>query len=212
LRHEQSRKFRDSTRGKIVALIRRGDRTVEEIASAVGMTDNAVRSHLTALERDGLIRQSGVRRSPRAGKPAALYGLDPSAEPLLSRAYSPVLSAVVDALVDELPADRAVDILREAGRRIAIQLGGRAPGSELERVQAAAAILRDLGGEVDVEQSGGTLTIRGAGCPLSAAVSRRPELCQAVEALVSEVAGLPMLQCCQHGERPSCCFVSDTAA
>ena len=86
MRDERSRKFRESTRGRIVALIRRGDRTVDEIANAVGMTDNAVRSHLTALERDGLIRQSGVRRSPHAGKPAALYGLDPSAEPLLSRA------------------------------------------------------------------------------------------------------------------------------
>ena len=212
MRHERSSRFRESTRGRIVALVRRGERTVDEIANAVGMTDNAVRAHLTALERDGLIRQGGVRRTPGAGKPATLYELNPSAEPLFSSAYPPVLAAVLDALVDELPPERARALLRETGRRIARQIGPRAGGTELERVRAAAAVLTDLGGEVDVEESGGSLTIRGSGCPLSAAVSRRPELCQAVEALVSEISGMPLMQCCRHGERPSCCFSMEPAA
>ena len=212
MRHERSNRFRESTRGRIVALIRRGERTVDEIANAIGMTDNAVRSHLTALERDGLIQQSGVRRSPGAGKPAALYELNPSAEPLLSSAYPPVLAAVLDALVDELPLERATELLRDAGRRVARQAGGRAQGSELDQVRAAAAVLTELGGEVDVEHSHGTFTIKGSGCPLSAAVSRRPELCQAVEALVSEISGMPLMQCCRHGERPSCCFRVEPAA
>lgn len=212
MRPERSARFRDSTRGRIVGLIRRGQFTVDEIASHIGMTDNAVRSHLTALERDGLIRQCGVRRSPGAGKPAALFELDPAAEPLLSNAYPPVLAAVLDALVDGLRPDRATAVLRDAGRRIAAQLGDRAQGSDLERVRAAAAVLTELGGAVEVEQSADTLAIKGSGCPLSAAISRRPELCQAVEALVSEISGIPLLQCCQHGERPSCCFRVEPAA
>ena len=212
MRQERSNRFRESTRGRIVALIRRGEHTVDEIASAVGMTDNAIRSHLTALERDGIVRQSGVRRSPGAGKPAALFELDPAAEPLLSSAYPPVLAAVLDALVGELPSDRATAVLRDAGKRIAQQIGMRADGSALDRVRAAAAVLTELGGAVDVVQADGALSIRGSGCPLSAAVSRRPELCQAVETLVSEISGLPLMQCCQHGERPSCCFRVEPAA
>ena len=212
MRQERTARYRESTRGRIVALIRRGERTVEEIATTIGMTDNAVRSHLTALERDGVIRQSGVRRTPGAGKPAALFELDPAAEPFLSSAYPPVLAAVLDAMVDEIPSDRAIAVLRDAGRRIAEQLGGRAQGNELDRVRAAAAVLAELGGEVDVEQAGGSLMIRGSGCPLSAAVSRRPELCQAVEVLVSEISGMPLLQCCRHGSRPSCCFRAESAA
>ena len=43
------RRFLESTRGQVVLLLRRGARTVEELAQALGLTDNAVRSHLAAL-------------------------------------------------------------------------------------------------------------------------------------------------------------------
>ena len=35
------------------------------LADALGLTDNAVRAHLFAVERDGLVRPSGTRRGPR---------------------------------------------------------------------------------------------------------------------------------------------------
>ncbi|MBX6333083.1 MAG: helix-turn-helix domain-containing protein, partial [Gemmatimonadaceae bacterium] len=84
------RRFLESTRGRLFALLRRGARTVDELAQSLGMTDNAVRAHLTGLERDGLVRQAGVRRGAGAGKPALLYELHPDAEPLFSKAYAPV--------------------------------------------------------------------------------------------------------------------------
>ena len=40
-----------STRNRIVALLRRGERSVEELAESLGLTDNAVRAQLSALER-----------------------------------------------------------------------------------------------------------------------------------------------------------------
>ena len=200
------RRFLETTRGRIVALLRRGTRTVDELADQVGMTDNAVRAHLATLERDGLVRQEGTRRPAGPGKPALLYELHPEAEPLFSSAYPPVLATMLDVLVDELPHARAEALLREAGRRLAEGAGGRAPGTKLERIHAAAAVLTALGGEVEVVKEDGALTIRGCGCPLSAAVSRRPELCRAVETLVSEVAGAPASEQCDHGDRPRCRF------
>ena len=56
-------KFFESTRGRMVTLLRRSGRTVEELARALGLTDNGIRAHLAALERDGIVRQRGsVRR------------------------------------------------------------------------------------------------------------------------------------------------------
>ena len=75
-----------STRGRIAAYLRRGAFSVEEIAKHVGTTRNAVRAHLSALERDGLVRTSGVRRGTGAGKPATLYTLTTDAELMFSRA------------------------------------------------------------------------------------------------------------------------------
>lgn len=203
------RRVADSTRGRIVAHLRRGASTVDELARAVGTTDNAVRSHLIALERDGMVRQEGVRRGPGAGKPATLYDLHPGAEPLLSRAYPPVLAAVLDVIIEELPPRRADEVLREVGRRLAGSLGGEADGDLRERVAAAAAALVQLGGDVEVIDDDEGLTIRGYGCPLSAAVACRPEVCRAVETLVSEIAGASVHECCDHGQRPRCCFSVD---
>jgi predicted ArsR family transcriptional regulator len=203
------KRFLETTRGQIVALLRRGPLTVEELAKSLGLTDNAIRLHLSTLERDGLVRQEGVRRGGGAGKPATIYGIHPDAEPLFSRAYAPVLGALLEELVDQLPAKRSEALMEGLGRRLAAELApGRAPaGDRATRVRAAAALLESLGGETRTERRGDALVIRACGsCPLSAAVARRPELCQAVEALLSEVVGAPVRECCDHGERPRCCF------
>jgi predicted ArsR family transcriptional regulator len=206
------RRFSETTRGQIVAMLRRGARTVEELAQALGLTDNAIRNHLSALERDGLVRQEGVRRLGGVGKPAVVYELSPDAAPLFSRAYPPVLGAVVEQIVEQLPAEQAESIVREAGRRLARSVGGRASGDLDARVRAAAGVLTALGGDVDVNATPDGSEIRGAGCPLSAVVSQRPELCLAVETMLAEVAGATVRMRCRHGPRPSCCFDVSTAA
>ena len=60
-------------RGRIIALLRRGASTVEELAAALGVTDNAVRVHLQRLEREGVVSATGTRQGPGAGKPATTY-------------------------------------------------------------------------------------------------------------------------------------------
>lgn len=206
------RRFLDSTRGQIVALLRRQARTVEELARALDLTDNAVRSQLSALERDGLVRQGGVRRGAGAGKPAVLYELHPDTGALFSRAYQPVLGTVLDVIVDELPEDRRLALLHEVGRRLARQLGGRRAATPELRARAAAAMLESLGGDVEVVATDGRPTIRGYACPLAAVVRHRPEVCNAVAAMVSEIADAPARSCCEHGEVPRCCFEIGDAA
>jgi len=205
-------RFLDSTRGQVASLLRRGPRTVEELATELGLTDNAVRNHLALLERDGMVRQVGVRRVKGAGKPATIFELDPAAEPQFSRAYPPVLSAVLDVLIDELPAERAVEILDKVGRRLGAGAGGPATGSLADRAERAADALRALGAEVDVVTEEGALVLRGAGCPLSSVVRHRPETCRAVESFVSEIVGTPVRECCARDDRPRCRFVVQPAA
>jgi predicted ArsR family transcriptional regulator len=202
-----NKRFLETTRGQLLSLMRRGPRTVEELAAALQLSDNAIRNHLSTLERDHLVRQAGVRRTPGAGKPALVYELHPDAEPLFSRAYPPVLTAFIETVVAACPPEQAEQLLREVGHRLALQVGGRAVGPLDNRVRTAAAAMVALGGDVEVTRADDALRIRGSGCPLSAAVSKRPELCKAMEALVAEVAGANAQMCCEHGERPRCCFM-----
>jgi predicted ArsR family transcriptional regulator len=85
-----------------------------------------------------------------------------------------------------------------------------AAGELEERVRKASALLDALGGVTEVEADGdGAIAIRGFSCPLGAAVQGHPEVCTAVEAMLSDVIGVPVHECCERGDRPKCCFQMD---
>jgi len=87
----------ESTRGRVLSRLRRSEHTVNELAAVLGLTDNGVRLHLDALQRDGLVEQRGVRREG-VGKPAYVYGTTPSAETIFPKAYEPVLNELLRVL------------------------------------------------------------------------------------------------------------------
>ena len=204
-RHRDQRFF-ESTRGQIVALLRRGSRTVEELAQAVELTNNGVRAHLATLERDGVVQQRGsVRRGSGGGKPAYVYALAPEAEDLFPKAYEPVLSQLLDIMLAQLGPEKSEALLRSVGRRLA---EGRAvPDDELPaRLRAAVDALNDLGGLAELEERDGSFVVRGYSCPLAAVAPGHPEVCRMAETLLSELAGVPIYEHCDRGERPRCCF------
>ena len=198
--------FFSSTRGQIVALLRRTRQTVDDLAARLALTDNAVRAHLLRLERDGLVRQKGLRRGER--RPSLLYELTPEAEALFPKAYAPVLSKILEVLGERSSTEEGRRLLEESGRRLA---AGRPPvaGGPEERLQEAADVLSALGGLAEVEvQPDGRLLLRGFSCPLSDVVGEHPELCTVAEALVCEVSGLAAHEHCDRtpGEPPRCRF------
>ena len=195
-------RFFASTRGQVVALLRRGVATVEELAQALGLTDNAVRAHLAALERDGLVAQSGVRRG--VGKPAHIYALTPDAERLFPKAYGVLLNLMLDALSERLSPEALEDLLRDMGRRLAQEQPGLT-GDLRTRVDGAARILGELGGMADVEEHDDGLVIVGRSCPLAAAVDGHPETCLLAEALLADILSVPVRQACDP-DRPQCRF------
>ena len=194
-----------ATRGRLIALIRRGVGTVEELAADLGVTDNAVRAQLQTLEQAGIIRAAGTRQGTGAGKPATVYEIALAAEPALSSAYPPVLAAVLESLAERLPATAVDEILRDAGRRLAPDdVAGRR--SLDTRVRAAAAILTSLGAEIDVERTPDGFQLKGYACPLAAAVRAEPQACHVVEELVSALVGAPVRECCDRSSTPRCRF------
>ena len=199
-------RFFETSKGRILALLRRGSRTVDELATALGVSDNAVRLHVAALERDGVVQQRGVRPAgPAGGKPAYSYEVAPDAERLFTSAYIPVLTQLVGVLAEQMSAARLEGLLREVGRRLAPAKGTGA-GTVRTRAETAATILTEMGGVVDVEESDGAIVLRGYSCPLADAVRAHPGTCHATESLVSEIVGVPAQEHCDRGARPRCRF------
>ena len=193
-------------RGRIIALLRRGERTVDELAAELGVTDNAVRAHVDLLEREGLVAQARVRRDGAVGKPATLYAIAPDADGKLSAAYAPVLTALVSSLSERMPRRELEALYRDAGRRLAeAQDEGAPTGGFEKRVRRAADLLATLGAELDVARTDDGFMLRGHACPLSDAVRADPSVCQTIRELVSGVTGESVRECCDRaGASPKC--------
>jgi predicted ArsR family transcriptional regulator len=200
---ELDRRFLESTRGQVVTLLRAEPRTVEELAGLLELTDNAVRAHLTTLERDGLVRQSGVRRGPR--KPHFTYSLTPEAERLFPKAYDDLLNQLIVVLKGRLSDEDLEGVLREVGRSMAADV--TVAGDDLRsRVQAALKALENLGGAALAEQEGEKTVIRSGGCPLAEAVSVHPEVCRLAESLIAGIVKAPVSERCDRDGAPRCRF------
>lgn len=198
--------FFESTRGKIVNLLRSGSKTVDDLAQELGLTDNAVRAHLATLERDGLIERSGLISGLR--KPHVAYRLTNEAGHLFPKAYHTLLNQLLTVLKGRLDANELQAVLNEVARRLAAgrKANGKAESIE-SRAQRAVALIQELGGVAIPEQDGDKWLIRsGSGCPFADSVSEHPEICRLAETLLSEIMGLEVHEHCQKGSIPQCTF------
>ncbi len=201
---QRNPRFFASTRGKIVMLLRRASRTVEELAQALDLTDNAIRAHLATLERDGLVQLHGSRRS--SSKPASIYDLAPAAEELFPKAYGSVLRQLLEELNKRMTAEEVEALLRSTGRRLAATRS--IPLGEVHtRLERAVDALNELGGLAELEQRDGTYVIQGYSCPLASVVPDHPEVCRLAESMLTELLGMPVQEQCNRGEKTGCCFV-----
>jgi len=191
------------TRARLLRLVRGRTASINDLAEGVGITDNAVRGHIAALERDGLVRARSQR--PTGGKPARLYELTSAGEELFPKAYALVLGELLATIREEQGEEAMLARLAQVGRRLGSSARG-ASSDTASRVYATAALLESLGGAIEIEQGVDGWTLRSAGCPLSRAVVQTPELCRLVEAVVAEASGCSAHEICDRTGLPRCSF------
>ena len=203
-RTKLDKRFFGSTRGRLVALLRGNTKTVNELAAELELTDNAVRAHLLSLERDGLIRQSGIQRGTR--KPHFAYELTDEAEHLFPKAYDALLNQLIAVLKGRLTPLALEEVLREVGRSLAgAQAASQKNGDMESRIGRALAALEAIGGAARVEKNE-KLVICSESCPLATAVAEHPEVCRLAETLLSEIIGVEVREHCDREGPPRCRF------
>ena len=196
-------RFFGSTHERVITLLCREHRTVDELAGELGLTDNAIRTHLLALEGDRLVTQGEPRRG--SGKPSFTYTLTPEPERLFPKAHGVLLQELLDILGERRPRHVMADALREVGHRLAASHPVRDDGLS-QRLDVALALLGHLGGLAEAEVSEGGLLVKGYSCPLAAAVEGNPDTCLVAETLLSDLIGVPGHQVCNQGPPPRCRF------
>jgi predicted ArsR family transcriptional regulator len=197
----------ESSRGRIVELLRAGGMTVDEIAAQLGLSHNAIRVQLTSMERDGLVHHTRSER--RTTRPAHIFELTHDTRQWLSKAYVPFLTHLTGTIAKRQTSKEVGALMREVGRSLADALRARAVTSGPLAARAAAASItlnEELGAVTRVEPSNGHFVIRGHGCPLAAVTADHPVACLAIETFIAKMTDSQVHECCTRQDPPQCCF------
>ena len=114
--------------------------SVDELVEAIGVTANAVRQHLAALQHDGVVRFD-VRPAPR-GRPQHVYRLSDQGREAFPRRYKELAQAVLVELGSQLGGEALKRSMRRMGSRAAETFRG-----EVVPVAATAQAMKQLGYE-----------------------------------------------------------------
>lgn len=178
-------RFFQSTRGKIVTALRRQhSASAVDLAESFGLSTNAVRQQLIALERDGYVEERSVRRGPT--KPTLEYSLTAAAETLFPQRYDKMLNAVLSEVRESFGQTGLESVLGKLGERAAEKYRSKLGAADLKgRVYELAAMLRENGVDADVvESAGGGLELREHNCPYGQTVGEHPEVCSIIHTVL----------------------------
>jgi predicted ArsR family transcriptional regulator len=199
----------ETSRGRIVELLRAGGLAVDEIAVQLGLSHNAVRVQLTSMQRDGLVHHARSER--RTTRPSHIFELTTDARQGLSKAYVPFLTHLVGTIGRRHTPKEVAALMRDVGRSLADALRARAAASRSGPLAARAAAVsvtlnEELGAVTHVEPLNGHFVIRGHGCPLGAVTADHPAACLAIETFIAQMTDCRVRECCTRQHPPQCCF------
>lgn len=203
-------RFFESTRGKIVTELRNSGRTVNELADALKLSDNAVRAHLITLERDALVTTGGTVKGYR--KPHFIYRLTDEARHIFPKSYDSLFNRLLEAVKQRMPATSIGSMLEEVGRKIGASRSAKESESLDKRLDNALAALEGLGGAAGVVKEYGRVLIKSESCPFADAVSEHPEVCKIAESMVQEIVGERVEEVCDRNAVPRCRFAIGIAS
>ena len=197
-----------STRMEVLELLRRkGQASAETIASDLGVTPNAVRQHLTNLEREGLVI-SHPERGAR-GRPALLFSLTERADSVFPKRYGQLATMVLQEIRD-MGGEAALDDLfarvatRHAGA-IQRDLEGLSFDQKVDKVVAWIGRAGTLAQKEETEE-GVKVTIHN--CPFRNTALKFPQVCSITPHLLSQLLDTAVSQSDSiHRRDPFCSFV-----
>jgi predicted ArsR family transcriptional regulator len=177
--------------------------TVDALGRALGITRNAVRQHLAALERDGIVARGPTQ--PTGGRPEQLYRITASGQERFPRQYSWFAEMLMQALEAQLGREGAGEQLDDMGRNAGEGLRRSAPADPEQRLSYIANHMAALGYEARVNP--GSFDIEAQNCVFHQLAVKYPEVCRFDLGLLEAASGQTVEHraCMARGDA-KCCF------
>jgi predicted ArsR family transcriptional regulator len=161
-----------------------------QLAQRLGLTAMAVRQHLYALQREGLV--SSEERPVPIGRPAKFWRLTREADHLFPEAYAELSVALIDSVKDAFGEEGLERVLTSRCARQRLDYGKRIrPNEPLERKLNELAKVRTEEGymaEIRREEDGSFLLVENH-CPICAAANACQGFCSTEVDLFRSVLG-----------------------
>lgn len=189
------------TRQRIVELLRLESRhTMESLSGVLRLSRTAVKSHLMALQAEGLVRRRGLQ--PGLRRPSNVYELTPAADRLFPKAYDDFAAGLIEEIKRERPHDLKNYLERIADRWIERDLP-RVQGLQgAERFETARGILAGRGFMPDLQETAEGYELHEHNCPLMRLTADHPEVCDMMLRWMEALFGarLGRMRCLRHGD------------
>jgi len=188
-----------------------GGLTLDQLSTRLGVSRNAVRQHVTALERDGLVTATGMR--PGTRRPSRTYGLTDGGAEEFPRRYDLLALSLLEALRDTVPDETTESVLTALVDRVAARwlpaLERLEPGA---RAAEVVRIMNQLGYHAHAGPDGqaashGTPGIEAVNCVYHRVARETRLVCRFDEQLLSRLLGadVRLTSCMAEGDG-SCVF------
>jgi predicted ArsR family transcriptional regulator len=176
-----------TTRGKVLLLLKKQRAcTVAYLSQQLKLTTNAIRQHLSALERDNLVTHQSVKTGPN--KPALLFSLTSQAESLFPKRYGGLLLDLLHELLEREGSVAVCHLLSQLGCQSAQRHLGRLAGMTFEeKVAEVGRIMEEDGSIIDWERFEGGLVVQDFNCPYATVAKAHPEVCQAQQSFLQQL-------------------------
>jgi len=176
--------------------------TIDELARAIGVTRTAVRQHLAALMRDGLVAGAAVR--PTGGRPERLFVLTDAGKEEFPRRYSWFAQLLIEAMTKEHGVAGLRTRLGRIAAAVVTQLQQRMPvkDSRRQKVEQLSSLMDELGYDARTAKDiGGAPTIEADNCVFHELAMKNPEICHFDLALLSGFTGskVQLQECMSRG-------------
>jgi predicted ArsR family transcriptional regulator len=179
--------------------------TVDELGRALGVSRNAVRQHLSALERDGMVTRGPTQ--PTGGRPEQLYRITPSGQERFPRQYSWFAEMLMKTLETHAGRDGAAEQLDEMGRNVGEGLRAQLPetADPEQRLSQIAGHMAELGYEASANPD--AFEIEAQNCVFHQLATKYPQLCRFDLGLLEAASGQTVQHraCMVRGDA-KCCF------
>lgn len=159
--------------------------TIDALAETLAISRNAVRQHITALERDGLLARGATQ--PTGGRPEQLYLLTDAGRERFPRQYTWLSEVMLRTLRDHLGPEGLAASMEAMGRAVADDMAAFPADAPLAtRIATLNQIMGDLGYDTLPPESA---AIEARNCVFHKLAAEIPEVCRFDVALASQAIG-----------------------